>query len=52
MAVLNDGERLVGEWLMQAHSTRYDLSGLEPFVAFDLMIEDKRIPYDEFIKCV
>ncbi len=50
MAVLNNGERLVGEWLMQAHSTRYDLSGLEPFVAFDLMTEDKRIPYDDFIK--
>lgn len=36
-AVLQDGERLVGEWLFQAHSTRYDLVH-EPFVAFDLMI--------------
>ncbi len=49
IAVLNEGERLVGEWLMQAHSTRYDLSELEPFIAFDLMIEDKRTPYDELI---
>lgn len=36
-AVLNEGERLVGEWLMQAHGTRYDLTDREPFVAFDLM---------------
>ena len=48
MSLLHDGERLVGEWLMQAHSTRYKLQH-EPFVAFDLMIGDKRMPYDEFI---
>jgi hypothetical protein len=48
MAVLDDGERLVGEWLMQAHSTRYELRH-DPFVAFDLMIGDERRPYDEFI---
>lgn len=48
MAVLNDGERLVGEWLMQAHGTRYDLQH-EPFVAFDLMIDGRRLPYDEFM---
>ena len=48
MSVLHEGERLVGEWLMQAHSTRYKLQH-EPFVVFDLMIEDKRKPYDEFI---
>lgn len=49
LAVLRDGERLVGEWLMQAHGTRYQLQH-EPFVAFDLMIEDERMPYDEFIQ--
>ncbi len=48
LAVLRDGERLVGEWLMQAHGTRYKLSH-EPFVAFDLMIEDKRTPYADFV---
>jgi len=48
MAVLRDGERLVGEWLAQAHGTRYNLIH-EPFVAFDLMVEDRRLPYDEFI---
>lgn len=48
MVVLRDGERIVGEWLMQAHGTRYELQH-EPFVAFDLMIEDERTPYNEFL---
>lgn len=48
MAVLNDGERLVGEWLMQAHGTRYKLHH-EPFVAFDLMVDSERFPYDDFL---
>ncbi len=34
-AVLRDGERICGEWLAQAHGTRYELPH-EPFVAFDL----------------
>ena len=46
--LLREGERLVGEWLMQAHGTRYDLSH-EPFVAFDLMTGHNRIPYDELV---
>lgn len=45
-AVLNEGERLVGEWLAQAHGTLY--RPLEPFVAFDLMTGTTRLPYDEF----
>jgi len=45
---LQEGERIVGEWLMQAHSTRYKLVH-EPFVAFDIMLGDKRLPYDEFL---
>ena len=49
LEVLKDGERLVGEWLMQAHGTIYRLPH-EPFVAFDLMVEDKRMPYREFIE--
>jgi hypothetical protein len=36
LAVLKDGERLCGEWLAQAHGTRYNLPH-EPFVAFDIM---------------
>jgi hypothetical protein len=53
LAVLNEGDagaprvRLCGEWLLQAHSTRYDLPH-EPFVAFDLMRGSKRTTYAEF----
>lgn len=46
--VLNDGERIVGEWLMQAHGTRYDLGNREPFVAFDIMVETERLPFRQF----
>lgn len=35
-AVLQEGERFCGEWLAQAHGTRYALPH-EPFVVFDLM---------------
>jgi hypothetical protein len=48
MALLNDGERVVGEWLAMAHGTRYDLTNLEPFVAFDIMRGHERVLYDEF----
>lgn len=34
--VLTPGERLCGEWMIQAHGTRYALPH-EPFVVFDLM---------------
>ncbi len=47
MRILDPGERMVGEWLAQAHGTRYDLQtraedlGLSPadvvFVPFDIM---------------
>lgn len=49
--VLNDGERLVGEWLAQAHATRYELRH-EPFVAFDIMRDEKRVVYDKFFERV
>lgn len=55
MAVLHDGERLVGEWLAQAHGTIYHGIGkgsYEPFVAFDLMTGTKRVPFDQFHKRV
>jgi hypothetical protein len=49
-AVLRDGERIVGEWLAQAHGTRYALPH-EPFVPFDIIRgEMERLPYDEFSK--
>lgn len=44
--ILQEGERLVGEWLLQAHGTRYALPH-EPFVAFDLMVGTKRATYEE-----
>jgi RNA ligase len=47
LAVLEEGDRLCGEWLLQAHGTRYDLPH-EPFVAFDLMRGSKRATYAEF----
>ena len=50
-AVLAEGERIVGEWLMQAHGTRYELTH-EPFVAFDLMTKRKRLPYEQMTERV
>lgn len=46
--VLKPGERIVGEWLAQAHGTKYDLNGWSPFVAFDIMRDATRLPYMEF----
>lgn len=40
-AVLRPGERVVGEWLAQAHGTRYALPH-EPFVVFDLFTADNQ----------
>lgn len=45
-AFLKDGERVNGEWLCQAHGTRYELRH-EPFVAFDLMRGQERASNDE-----
>ena len=47
-SVLREGERIVGEWLAQAHGTIYDLGAHEPFGAFDIMVGDWRMPFDEF----
>ena len=44
---LNNGERLIGEWVYQAHGTIYNLSH-EPLVIFDLMISKERLPFDQF----
>jgi hypothetical protein len=44
--VLQEGERIVGEWLMQAHGTRYKLPH-EPFVAFDIMRGAVRATYSD-----
>jgi len=49
--VLDDGERLVGEWMWQAHGTRYNLPH-EPFVALDIMVEASRKLYSDFIDSI
>jgi len=43
-ACLGDGDRVVGEWLAQAHGTRYDLAGRQPFVVFDYFRGPRRLP--------
>lgn len=42
---LGDGERLCGEWITMAHGTIYTPLAI-PFVPFDLMAGDKRLPHD------
>jgi len=50
MSVLQNGERLCGEWLLVAHGTIYNLPH-EPFAAFDIISDKhKRMPFDDFIK--
>lgn len=46
--IINDGERLCGEWLAQAHGTRYELGVRSPFVAFDIMEGSLRAPMRHF----
>src|ERR1043165_1409051 len=48
---LEEGERLCGEWLAQAHGTRYALAH-EPFVVFDLMKGAERTAYVRFLERV
>lgn len=48
-ALLREGERVCGEWLLLAHGTIYNLWH-EPFVAFDLMTGSDRLPYAQFIE--
>lgn len=44
--LLNEGERVVGEWLYEAHGTRYDLPH-DPFVGFDIMTGQIRLLVSE-----
>lgn len=47
-ALLNEGERVCGEWLLLAHGTRYRIDNpARLFVAFDLMRGQKRAPWNE-----
>lgn len=46
--ILREGERVSGEWLMQAHGTRYNLLH-EPFVPFDIIKKHDRLAYHDFL---
>jgi hypothetical protein len=50
--LLNPAERIVGEWMMMAHGTRYSSSHprFAPFIAFDIFREGNRILRDEFVE--
>lgn len=48
---LKEGQRIVGEWLAQAHGTIYNLPH-EPWVVFDLMTGQERTPYLDFLRIV
>lgn len=51
-SLLNEGEYVVGEWLLQAHGTRYDLKGRQPFAIFDIFDpswKGARVPYTEML---
>ena len=45
---LEEGERVVGEWIAMAHGTKYKIENNFPFVAFDIMREDERELYLNF----
>jgi hypothetical protein len=48
--LLGEGERIVGEWLAQAHGTRYENIHV-PFVPFDIFDADnERIPYLDLVR--
>ena len=46
-SVLEDCDRICGEWLAQAHGTRYDLTNHEPWVVFDMWRGGRRLPVRE-----
>ncbi len=48
-ALLNPGERVSGEWLMEAHGTRYALPH-DPFVGFDILTGSKRALASEVVE--
>ncbi len=42
--ILSSGERIVGEWMLQAHGLKYTITANEPIVFFDLFrVNNKRI---------
>lgn len=51
LKILRPGERIVGEWLLQAHGTRYKITNPgELFAPFDIFDpNNQRISFDEFL---
>lgn len=50
LSLLNDGERIAGEWLLLAHGTRYAIKDSEDlFVAFDILQGNDRTLYDNLV---
>lgn len=45
---IQEGERLVGEWIAMAHGTKYKIDNDFPFIAFDLIKDHTRELYVEF----
>lgn len=45
-AFLEEGERVVGEWIAMAHGTKYYTQ--TPFIAFDIMRNNERLNYIDF----
>lgn len=48
--LVNEGERITGEWLLQAHGMKYDIKdSCDLFRPFDIFTnENKRVPYQSF----
>lgn len=48
---LPEGYRICGEWMIQSHGTKYDITNEEWFVAFDMFDDqNNRITYINFLK--
>jgi len=47
LSVLEDGERICGEWMVKTHTLSYKLPH-EPFIAFDIIKDSERMPYLSF----
>jgi hypothetical protein len=52
MSILKDGERLVGEWMAQAHGLKYKITG-EPIIFFDLFdVNGNRVTHERLMNAV
>lgn len=48
--LLEEGDRVCGEWLVQAHGLKYAIPNhLEPFIAFDYFSGKERLCFDDFV---